>query len=84
MLSSVTITAWRWSIMKGTISKNLRAILRDSDGRKQLQRVLITKSDGEVRVGRTKYKVSRGDSSVRTLRSDSSLAKGLYRKRTTG
>lgn len=44
--------------MKGTISKKLHAILSDEDGRKQLRRHLLERTDGEVTVGRIKYKVS--------------------------
>lgn len=73
--------------MKGTISQNLQAILRDDEGRKQLRRLLVTGSDGQVKVGNTKYNVStKSDSSIRTLKSGRSRARrgiGSF-KRTAG
>lgn len=57
--------------MKGTISRNMRAILSDDEGRKQLRRLLVTTNEGQVQVGTTKYKVStRSASSVRDIKSD--------------
>lgn len=44
--------------MKGTISKDLHAILHDDEGRKQLRRSLIKRTDAKVTVGDTKYRVS--------------------------
>lgn len=44
--------------MKGKISKNLEAILRDDDGRRLLRRSLITGKDSEITIGRTRYRVS--------------------------
>ena len=44
--------------MKGRISDKLEAILKDDEGRRQLQRSLMSGKDGHIRVGRTKYKVS--------------------------
>jgi hypothetical protein len=59
--------------MKGTISQSLQEILSDDEGRKQLRRLLATRTDGKVRVGNTTYNVSkRSDSSIRTMKSDRS------------
>jgi len=44
--------------MKGKISKNLEAILRDDDGRRLLRRSLITGKDSEIIIGQTRYRVS--------------------------
>ena len=55
--------------MKGTISESLQAILNDNDGRKQLRRLLVSRKDGQVKVGDTVYNVStKSDPSSRNLK----------------
>lgn len=53
--------------MKGTISLNLEAILRDDQGRRLLRQSLLSGKDGEIRVGRTKYRVSTKSKSSTSL-----------------
>ena len=70
--------------MKGTISKNLEAILRDDQGRRLLRRSLVAGKDSEITVGRTKYLVStKSKSSVRSQASGRS-ARSVSLKRTAG
>jgi hypothetical protein len=72
--------------MKGTISENLEAILRDDQGRRRLRRSLIAGKDSEITVGRTKYRVS--TKSKATLRSRASgkltMRRSVSSKRTAG
>lgn len=44
--------------MKGKISGDLEAILRDDEGRKQLRRSLISGKDCRITVGGKNYRVS--------------------------
>ena len=56
--------------MKGTISENLEAILRDDRGRQLLRRSLIAGKDSQITIGNMKYRVStKGKSSLEPTKS---------------
>ena len=55
--------------MKGTISDDLRAILNDDDGRKQLRRLLLHRKEGQVKVGGITYNVATKSDSIKSVKS---------------
>lgn len=44
--------------MKGKVSKELRSILKDAEGRKQLKDLLIYNKSGTITVGDKSYKIA--------------------------
>jgi hypothetical protein len=65
--------------MKGTISDDLRAILNDNEGRKQLRRLLLHRKEGQVKVGGVTYNVATKSDSIKSLKSSGDRGSNIAR-----
>lgn len=71
---------WHGGTMKGRISKNLAAVLRDPHARTQLRDLLVTRTDGRISTGGKTYSLRISSSEPSNVGRDTTHSRGEKKK----